>query len=421
MPLIGGGNMRIIIITIFAIALLSCKSNKHIKSFSNTEDGFVLTEEESELYSRADRLHRELLDKGLLYKGREANRLINQLGHSLLSKEDEKHVDYRFHILRYPEANAFAVANGNIYLNAGLITETSSAEELLYVLAHEIEHVENRHSIKTYRKVTGSVMGTNIASIFLTNLIYIPMLQSIAKHSREFEQEADIKGIDRLIEHNVPLNQLPDMFRKLNQKKILSGDEYSSYSSHPEHSERRDYTLEYIESKTEADAAKVILDESISQRFLKVKSSLMGMGIDLKIKRHTYEMATDMALKAVEEYPENSDFLVKVADGYRLRAEKPKETVREYMWLYSKEPKEKESVEKEIAEKKSEFMASAKEYYYKAIEKGNNSLAYRGLGLLAYLENDLDNAIKKLEFYLDSEGFKKDRYFIENLINKMRN
>ena len=57
-----------------------------------------------------------------------------------------KKVTYRFHVVNMSEPNAFALPGGHIYVSRGLLALTSSEEELVNVIAHEIAHVSARHS-----------------------------------------------------------------------------------------------------------------------------------------------------------------------------------------------------------------------------------------------------------------------------------
>jgi len=95
--------------------------------------------------------------------------------------------------------NAFATLGGHIYVFDGLIKQAQSAEELAGVLAHEIEHVRNRHIIQGVAvnlftlealKIVlpgGHQLGSQIAYLLLT-----------LKFSRQQEHEADEMGLERL-------------------------------------------------------------------------------------------------------------------------------------------------------------------------------------------------------------------------------
>ena len=54
----------------------------------------------------------------------------------------------RWHVIDDPQVNAFAVPGGHVVVFTGLIREARSAEEVAGVLAHEIQHVLLRHSLR---------------------------------------------------------------------------------------------------------------------------------------------------------------------------------------------------------------------------------------------------------------------------------
>jgi Zn-dependent protease with chaperone function len=121
---------------------------------------------------------------------------------------------YEFHVAENAAINAFALPGGVIVVHTGLINATRRPEELAGVLAHEIQHVEQRHSLKAMVKelglrglwaaVTGDVGGTlaGQATLKLTSL----------RFSRGTELEADAKGFDSLVGHGIDPSGMVDFF-----------------------------------------------------------------------------------------------------------------------------------------------------------------------------------------------------------------
>ncbi|MEO6186361.1 MAG: M48 family metalloprotease, partial [Steroidobacteraceae bacterium] len=56
---------------------------------------------------------------------------------------------YRFHLVQDKAINAFAMPGGIVVVHSGLLAATRSPEELAGVLAHEVQHVELRHSLRS--------------------------------------------------------------------------------------------------------------------------------------------------------------------------------------------------------------------------------------------------------------------------------
>lgn len=78
----------------------------------------------------------------------DVNAYISQLGASLAAKAEDQERTWRFSIVDDPEINAFAVPGGYIYINKGLILRAQTASQLAGVVAHEIAHVTQRHSVQ---------------------------------------------------------------------------------------------------------------------------------------------------------------------------------------------------------------------------------------------------------------------------------
>jgi len=145
---------------------------------------------------------------------------------------------YRWFVADRPELNAFAAPGGVVVVFAGLLRSADSAEEIAGVLAHEIAHVELRHSLKTMVKglglrtlvalVLGDFSGTTLAEAAtgLTELGF----------SREAEREADRDGLRRLVAVRVDPNGMVRFFEKLAQEHSAAPP--ALLSTHPAGKER---------------------------------------------------------------------------------------------------------------------------------------------------------------------------------------
>lgn len=124
---------------------------------------------------------------------------------------------YSYYVVSDQAINAFALPGGIIVVNRGLIERTESAEELAGVLAHEVEHVELRHSLRqlskqlgvwaTFRVVSGS-LGSSLGSELVQKLIGL-------KFTRDDEQQADTQGFERLLRHHINPAPMLRFFEKL--------------------------------------------------------------------------------------------------------------------------------------------------------------------------------------------------------------
>lgn len=140
---------------------------------------------------------------------------------------------YRFHVAKSDVVNAFALPGGIVVVNSGLIDGTRTPEELAGVLAHEIQHVELRHSLNAVVKqlglrglwllITGDAGGTLAGSTVL-------QLTSL-KFSRDAEEQADTKGFDTLVANGIDPRGMIDFFDVMAAKEPVSPPEL--LSTHP--------------------------------------------------------------------------------------------------------------------------------------------------------------------------------------------
>ena len=141
--------------------------------------------------------------------------------------------NYRFHVAKTDVVNAFALPGGIIVVNTGLIRATHRPEELAGVLAHEIQHVELRHSLRAVVKelglrglwllITGDVGSTVAGSAVL-------QLTSL-KFSRDAEAEADARGFDAMVASGIDPEGMIDFFDVMAAKDEASPPPF--LSTHP--------------------------------------------------------------------------------------------------------------------------------------------------------------------------------------------
>jgi Zn-dependent protease with chaperone function len=92
-------------------------------------------------------------------------------------------------------ANAFALPGGTIVITDDMVKSANSQEEVLAVLAHEIGHVELRHTMRSLLQnsavaVVAAAVTSDAASLSVA-VAGLPVLVAQTKYSREFEAAAD--------------------------------------------------------------------------------------------------------------------------------------------------------------------------------------------------------------------------------------
>ncbi len=74
--------------------------------------------------------------------------------------------DYRFTVMEDDEINAYAVPTGFVFVNRGLMESSESDLEIEAIIAHEIAHVERRHSYRIYQNQKKKQLIAKGLSIF---------------------------------------------------------------------------------------------------------------------------------------------------------------------------------------------------------------------------------------------------------------
>ena len=84
------------------------------------------------------------------YKDEDLTKKVAKIGNNLVSVSGRQDLVFTFKILNTSEVNAFAGPGGFVYITIGLLDILESKDELAAVLAHEIGHICERHSVRSY-------------------------------------------------------------------------------------------------------------------------------------------------------------------------------------------------------------------------------------------------------------------------------
>jgi Zn-dependent protease with chaperone function len=140
-------------------------------------------------------------------------------------------------------ANALALPSGIIVMTDDLVELAQHDDELVAVLAHEIGHVRGRHALRQLLQTAGvsalalAVLG-DVSSISGLASAIPALLQ--AKHSRDFEREADVFAKQWLMKNNIAPERFDAILCRLDAAvgSAVSSDVLDYMSSHPPTSER---------------------------------------------------------------------------------------------------------------------------------------------------------------------------------------
>ena len=184
---------------------------------------------------------------------------------------------YQWHLSNDKAINAFALPGGNVIVNKGLLEKADSANEVAGVLAHEIQHVEQRHALKNM--ITSSGIAAAVLLVLGdANAVMMIMAHQVSAQyfSRQAESDADMKGIALLNKIKIDPQGMATFFKKMQAafKGKTQGPEW--ISSHPDTAIRIQAVENYIKEHPCTDCEKLKWDKkailaSLEKEKLKLK------------------------------------------------------------------------------------------------------------------------------------------------------
>lgn len=160
---------------------------------------------------------------------------------------------YKFTIVNSPIVNAFALPGGFVYVSRGLLTLASNEAEVAGVLAHELGHVNARHTAERLSQSQLAQLGLGVLGLALGNSAVSNALGQVAglaiqSHSRDQELEADTLGIrymsragydpDGSVSFLATLREHSMLEAEMNGLPPGSVDEFNIMATHPRTIER---------------------------------------------------------------------------------------------------------------------------------------------------------------------------------------
>jgi predicted Zn-dependent protease len=149
---------------------------------------------------------------------------------------------FRAQVMDSKTVNAFAAPGGYVVVLRGLVDEARKPEELAGVLAHEMQHVLQRHSTKAIVQhvstgllitaLTGDVSGAMAYGLESARVL------GQLRYSRSAEEEADGRGMELLIAAGLDPSGMIDFFEALERKGRDPSGLLKYLSSHPGASDR---------------------------------------------------------------------------------------------------------------------------------------------------------------------------------------
>ena len=139
--------------------------------------------------------------------------------------------------------NAFALPGATIVLLDELVAEAQHDDEIVSVLAHEIGHVQERHTLRHVLQTSAAgvlvaaVLG-DVVSATSYAVAAVPTFLLNARYSRAFEREADASGFALLDQAGIDRAHFVRFLTRLEQKHGRGSSVPGWLSTHPGAEER---------------------------------------------------------------------------------------------------------------------------------------------------------------------------------------
>ena len=167
-------------------------------------------------------------------EGKEA---IGEIVKRLLEPQPRAPYTVRVIVIDDPTVNAFAVPGGQVVLLRGLVERARTPEELAGVLAHELQHVLQRHATRLLLQhastgllivaVSGDLTGAMAYGIESARVL------GTLRYSRHLESEADVEGLRMLLAADVDPRGMIAFFDTMRAQERATPSATRYLASHP--------------------------------------------------------------------------------------------------------------------------------------------------------------------------------------------
>lgn len=226
--------------------------------------------------------------------------------------------DIRVYAVRMPYFNASMAPNGMMQVWSGLLLRVENEAQLAAILAHEIGHYLQRHSLQQLRDAKArAAFATLLAGFGVYGLIgQLVLLGTALAYSRDQEREADAISLVLMRRNGYDPREAPKVWANLLAEVAANKDHDPAqdsilFATHPSSDERR-RTLE-------REAATGAGGEIGAERYRAALAPLRQSLLDDEVKRGRYDESLVLLNRLVAASPGDAALLACRAEVLRLR------------------------------------------------------------------------------------------------------
>jgi hypothetical protein len=172
-----------------------------------------------------------------------------------LPDSDSRKIAFRFYVIENKEANAFALANGTVVINSGLLDVLDNEAQLAAVVGHEMAHATQEH---TWRQLQfhkterfGLALASAVAAAYgqynLSDALKLTQAAIQNGYSRNLENQADRVGLEYMTSAGYDPREAPRVWKQMTKKYGNQGTNFF-WSSHDSNATRRSYLMNELRS-----------------------------------------------------------------------------------------------------------------------------------------------------------------------------
>ena len=357
-----------------------------------TRGGVVFEEDEKRLWLRSEEEQEVINESGHIYQDEKLESYLNHVLKILEPPETGRYIQFKVMVIKSHLLNAFAFPNGVIYVHTGMLARMENEAQLATLLAHEMTHCTHRHAVKQFRHIKNATAFLATVQVTLGSVGFgdvatligaVGAMAAVTGYSREYETEADMEGIKRVIDAGYDPFEAPKLFIYL--KEELEEEERKEpffFGTHPRLVERIENYETFLKNHYPRQIGGLKKTDAFVEKIKEVV--LINAVLDLKAGR--FKVAQRGAEKYLNIQPND-------ARAYHLLGE-----------VFRQKGEEGDS-------------EKAEQYYKKAISLNPAYPApYKAVGLIHYKDGERDMAKKYLELYLSISPKAIDRMYIEEYL-----
>jgi len=107
-----------------------------------------------------DTLHKGMIKENKILNNYSKQANLDGIVKKLSQYVNRKGIKYKIHVIDDSQTmNAFSLAGGHLYITTKMVEWTESEDELAFIVAHEIAHIDNRHAVRKAQKM---VIGKSV-------------------------------------------------------------------------------------------------------------------------------------------------------------------------------------------------------------------------------------------------------------------